>query len=91
MGDNGPATIPEGMIDALKAKEDDDGFIILGKKTTPERFNKGDSVKATEGPFTGIDLIYEGMAANERVKVLASLLGRQVHVTIEEKLLVPMN
>jgi transcriptional antiterminator RfaH len=89
MSDGGPAIIPASAIEAMRSKEDDEGFIVLGKKSSPERFAKGDPVKATEGPLTGIDLIYDGMSSHERVKVLASLLGRQVPVIIEERVLVP--
>ena len=89
MSDNGPAIIPASAIEAIRSKEDSDGFIVLSKKNSPEKFNKGDPVKATEGPFTGLDLIYEGMSSHDRVKVLAALLGQQVTVIIEEKVLVP--
>lgn len=88
MSDNGPAIIPDSAIEAMRAKEDSDGFIVLGKDKSPERFHKGDPVKATEGPLTGLDLIYDGMSSHERVKVLATLLGRQVPVIIEERVLV---
>lgn len=88
MSDSGPATIPASEIEAMRSKEDADGFIVLGKEKYNERFNKGDPVTATEGPLTGLDLIYDGMTAHERVKVLANLLGRQVPVIIEDKVLV---
>ena len=88
LGDDGPAFIPESIISNIKAKENDKGFIVLAKNNSVERFSKGDKVKATDGPLTGIDLIYEGMAPHERVKVLADILGRQVPVLIEEKLLI---
>lgn len=88
MGDKGPAVVPARVIEAIKAKEDPEGFIILGNKPLVEKFAKGEHVKAMEGPLAGVELIYQGMKAHERVSVLASLLGREVQVTIEEKLLV---
>lgn len=91
MSDKGPAIIPASTIEAIRSKEDGDGFIVLGNKESPERFTKGDPVKATEGPFTGLDLIYDGMSGHDRVKVLAALLGQQVKVIIEEKVLVARN
>lgn len=88
MSDNGPATVPASVIEAMKEKEDDKGFIVLGKQQSPERFKAGATVRATEGPLAGLDLIYEGMKDNDRVRVLATLLGRQVPVIMKEKLLV---
>lgn len=88
MCNGGPAIIQASVIEAIRSKEDEEGFIVLGKKQATERFQKGDLVTATEGPMTGVNLIYEGMSNNDRVKVLASLLGMQVPVIIEEKVLV---
>ena len=88
MGFDGPATVPGHEIEKLRKKEGPDGLIVLSEQKSPERFNKGATVRATEGPLTGLDLIYDGMAPHDRVKVLATLLGRQVPVTIEEKILV---
>ena len=88
MADDGPAKVPHAVIDAIRSKEDNNGFIVLSEQKSPERFSKGTTVRATEGPLTGIDLIYDGMAPHDRVKVLATLLGRQVPVTIEENILV---
>ena len=61
---------------------------MLNPNQRPEKFSKGQPVKATEGPFTGIAMIYEGMSANARVKVLAELLGRQVPIVVNESVLV---
>ena len=88
MADDGPAKVPHTVIDAIRSKEDNNGFIVLSEQKSPERFSKGTTVRATEGPLTGIVLIYDGMAPHDRVKVLATLLGRQVPVTIEENILV---
>ena len=88
MDDTGPARISASVIESLRSKEDDDGFILLGKRSPTEKFEKGESVRATEGPLMGLDLIYDGMAAVDRVRVLTSLLGRQVPVTIDPNSLI---
>lgn len=88
MGENGPATVPHHIIAAIKSKEDTSGLIVLGKQQSPEKFNKGATVRTTEGPLAGLQLVYEGMATHDRVKVLATMLGRQVPVYIEENVLV---
>lgn len=88
MGDGGPATIPPAVIDGLRSREDSNGLIVLGKQKVTDRFEKGAKVRATEGPLAGLNLIYDGMKDAERVKVLTTLLGRQVPVELEERLLV---
>jgi transcriptional antiterminator RfaH len=87
LGDNGPATIPPAVIESIKSKENEQGFIVLLKDKPAERFSKGDKVKPIDGPMTGIDMIYDGMAPHDRVKVLANILGQQIPILIEEKLL----
>lgn len=89
MGDNGPAQVAPAVISRIQSNEDDEGFIVLKPKIgMTERFHKGDHVKATEGPFTDQVLVYEGTTGKDRVKVLMSMLGRQVPVTVKEQSLV---
>lgn len=81
-GTSGPATIPAFEIDKLKRNEDSNGLVCLKPPPAAPEFNKGDKLKTSDGThhLAGQLLIYEGMAAHERVKVLASLLGRQLIV-----------
>lgn len=88
LGDNGPAYISPTIVESIKSKENEKGFIVLSSDHPAERFVKGDKVKPIEGPLTGIDMIYDGMAPHDRVKVLANMLGQQVPILIEEKLLI---
>jgi transcriptional antiterminator RfaH len=87
MNESGPAQVPASVIEALKKREDGSGFIVLGKDKAPERFSKGSPVRASEGPLAGLDLIYDGMRDHDRVRVLATLLGRKVPVDVAEKIL----
>jgi len=89
MGIDAPLQVPALVIDSIRSREDGEGFIMLHPKATiTERFNKGDKVRAVEGPFADKLLIYEDMPNKDRVRVLASILGRQVLTTIPEKSLV---
>lgn len=88
MGEDGPAVIHPSVIDSLKEREDNEGFIHLGKRTSEEKFERGQSVKTLEGPLVGLPLIYEGMPARERVRVLVDILGRKTVVTVKESSLV---
>ena len=87
MGLTGPEYVSPVVIDGIKSRENDEGFVVL-PESTDTRFHKGDHVKAIEGPLAGKLLIYEGMTTRDRVQVLLSILGRQVRTTLDEKLLV---
>jgi transcription antitermination factor NusG len=85
-GENGPIEVPAAVIDRIKQKEGPDGLICLDK---PEvRFKKGDKVRAIDGPLAGRILIYDGMSARDRVRVLINMLGSVVHGSIHEQALV---
>lgn len=84
LGDNGPSTLPESVIKGLRQRELN-GFVQL---TAPPRFQPGDPVKCDTGPLTGYPLVYEGMSSQDRVKVLADLLGRKVSIELPEKSLI---
>jgi transcription antitermination factor NusG len=89
MGENGPAQVPPSVIATIKAREDLEGYVMLTPKLSGgQKFSKGDQVRAIDGPLVDKLLTYEGTASHDRVKVLLAMLGRQVPVTIEEKLLV---
>jgi len=81
MGRDRPQVIPQSIIDSIKAREDAKGVFQMAE---PEKFKKGEKVKATEGPLVGLPLIYDGMSGTERVKVLAEMLGRTVVVELGE-------
>jgi transcriptional antiterminator RfaH len=84
MGEGGPQTVSDTIVDAIKSREDKNGLYQL---TAPPRFQPGEHVKTEAGPFQGLPLIYEGMVGHERVSVLTEILGRMVRTTIEEKAL----
>jgi transcriptional antiterminator RfaH len=87
MGLSGPEYITPAIIEGIKDRENDEGFVVL-PESTDTRFRKGDQVKAIEGPMAGKLMIYEGMTTRERVQVLLTAFGRQVRTTVDEKLLV---
>ena len=67
------------VIDALKAREDEGGFIKLARRNC---FSPGDKVRITEGAFTDNLALVEGVSDHERVAVLLDLLGRKVRVLV---------
>lgn len=74
-----PAAVPEGVVEEIVARQDDDGFIQL---RAPEALKKGQSVEIAQGPLAETRGIFESFDSRERVVVLLSLLGRQVRTRI---------
>ncbi len=68
----GPVIVPEKIIYAIKNREED-GYVKVVRKNSGLR--RGDKVKIEEGPFDGVEGIFqEELRDSERVKILVSLL-----------------
>lgn len=78
-GDAGPTPIPEGVIDAIRAREDETGLIPLAREA---RFNKGDRIQIMEGTLVDHVGLFECPSDQDRVVLLLELLGRQVRVKL---------
>ena len=74
-----PASVENSVVDALKAREDEGGFIKLARRNC---FSPGDKVRITEGAFIDNLALVEGVSDHERVAVLLDLLGRKVRVLV---------
>jgi transcriptional antiterminator RfaH len=85
LGDDGPQVLPSHVIDTLKKQEDSKGYVALEPKP---KFLPGDKLKATEGPFLGLPLLYDGMSAHDRVYVLLEFMGRKTRTEVDAKILV---
>lgn len=71
-----PSLLRDDAVAALKAREDEAGFIWLRKKDSSFTFRKNQRVRVVgEGPFAGLCGVYSGMAAQDREKVLLDILG----------------
>jgi len=74
-----PASVDDGVINALKAREGEGGFIKLARRSA---FSPGDKVRIVEGAFVDNLALVEGVSDHERVAVLLDLLGRKVRVLV---------
>jgi transcriptional antiterminator RfaH len=74
-----PTPVPDGIIEAIKAREDESGLVVLRPSAD---FRKGDRVAITEGALEGCVGLFEAMSDDERVIVLLELLGREVRVRV---------
>ena len=73
---NRPSPVPLGVVESLRAREDETGFVTL----EPRRFERGEALRFVSGAMRDCFGLFEGMAARERVIVLLDLLGRKVRV-----------
>lgn len=78
---NDPAAVAASVVEALKRREDEQGFVLLGQRP---RFSAGEKVRVIDGAFADCFGFFEGMRDDERVTVLLDLLGRKVRVMIDE-------
>jgi transcriptional antiterminator RfaH len=74
-----PAAVENFIIDGLKAREDDLGFIRLDQRL---KFQPGETLRVVDGVFCDNLGLFEGATDNERVTILLDLLGRKVRVVL---------
>jgi transcriptional antiterminator RfaH len=75
-----PAAVPDGVVGALKAREDAKGFVRM--ETRPV-FSPGDKVRVLAGAFMDNAGLFNGMADHDRVSILLDMLGRKVRVLLD--------
>jgi transcriptional antiterminator RfaH len=75
-----PAPVPPDVISALRAREDENGYVTL---KLPAAFHAGDKVRLIRGAFTDCLGHFEMMSDCERVAVLLDMLGRKVRVLVD--------
>lgn len=81
-----PALIHQQYIDAIRARESDDGLIRLDDG--PARFRRGDKVRINDnGLFDGWSAVFDHATSEGRSQVLISMMGRMVKYEIDDELL----
>jgi transcriptional antiterminator RfaH len=78
-----PAVVPDGVVRALKVREDAKGFVTLDAAAA---FAPGDKVRVLAGAFMDNTGLFNGMADHDRVSILLEMLGRQVRVVLDTEL-----
>ena len=78
--DDAPLPVPENIVAAVKAREDESGFVKLDQRPI---FQIGQKIRVLEGVFTDLLGLYDGMPDHDRVAVLLDLLGRKVRVLVD--------
>ena len=76
---NKPIAIPESIINSIREKENESGYIRVAENGS---FHEGQAVDIVSGPFQDLTGIFQTMSDSERVMVLLEVLGRHVRARI---------
>ena len=80
------AVVQERVISALRAREDPiSGLHQLNRP----RLLRGMAVTVAQGPFSGLEGVFEREAGTKRVLVLLNLLGRETSVSVSPDFILP--
>ena len=79
-----PAVVSDEIIEFLKQEEDIDSGLRHFEKPL---FNAGDKVFIEDGPFAGMQGIFQAQRGEDRVIILLNWLGRENRVTVDRDLL----
>ena len=84
MAGDRPARCPNVEIEKIMQSTTKDGLVRLPKHKLGGKAEmaKGQNVRILTGSFTGLNAIYQGTSARERIQVLLDLLGRRVPVEL---------
>jgi transcriptional antiterminator RfaH len=75
-----PATMAADIVDGLRSREDDVGFVRLERRVS---FAPGARVRVIDGAFEDALGLFDGMADRDRVSILLELLGRKVRIQLD--------
>jgi transcriptional antiterminator RfaH len=77
-----PLSISDEVINLIKNKVDDDGFVCLYEELTP-----GDKVRITSGPLQSLVGVFERkLSDKERVEILLNTINYQSHLHIDREM-----
>jgi transcription antitermination factor NusG len=82
LADDKPAEVPPAVINAIRAREGQDGLVRLPR---PRGLLRGDQVRILRGGFEGRLGIYQGQSGLQRSRILLDLLGGSVPAVIQTK------
>ena len=79
-----PLAVPLWVIDQLRQREDDSGFVTGADEND---FTKGDRVDIISGPFFEHQGVFDSRSDQQRVTVLLDIMGRQVKARIPREVI----
>ena len=80
---NDPALVPQGVVSALRAREDAKGFVTMDSRP---KFAPGDKVRVLAGVFMDAAGLFDGIGDHDRVAILLDMLGGKIRVHLDADL-----
>ena len=80
-----PAAVAQPVVNLLRAREDENGFVKLDRRPS---FALGEKVRVVAGAFAENLGLFDGLADRDRIAILLDLLGRKVRVVIGPDMIV---
>jgi len=77
---NEPLPVDEQVIEEIRAREDEQGWVKIGQFF---RYRKGEKIQVVNGPLAGLAGLFDCFDGNERVFVLLNLMGQMVKMRTE--------
>src|SRR3546814_9257678 len=74
-----PAPVPSGIVEAIRAREDEHGLVEVPAESP---FRRGETVRITGGALSDQTGLFEAMDDRQRIVVLLSMLGRDLRVRV---------
>jgi transcriptional antiterminator RfaH len=78
-GGERPLAVPDGVIDDIRAREDETGIVPVAREA---RFRKGEKLRVMDGALIDHVGLFECTSDQDRVFLMLDLLGRQVRVRL---------
>jgi transcriptional antiterminator RfaH len=79
-----PLPVPAGIVEGLRSREDENGFVSL---RAPAGLQPGDKVRVLGGAFEECLGLFEQITDEQRITILLDLMGRKVRVTLDSGLI----
>jgi transcriptional antiterminator RfaH len=76
-----PAIVAAGVVEGLKRRENEEGFVRLDQRPT---FALGAPVRILDGVFATCVGLFDGLTDHQRVAILLDLLGHKVRVVLDD-------
>ncbi len=81
-----PVPVSQAIVDEIRCRQDEQGYAVLARHYN---FKRGARIRIDEGPFAGLEAIFESQRDDERVVALLQLLGRKVMVQLPIRAVLP--
>jgi transcriptional antiterminator RfaH len=80
--------VPAAIIDEIKARADEQGYIVLARQL---KLDRGARISIAGGAFNALEAIFESQRGEDRVVALLSLLGRKVVANVPVRAVMPVD